>query len=199
MAAPTATDRNEAAGLNMKKLPRAFYDRDTRQVAEDLLGAFLVHRVNGVKRIGRIVEVEAYIGPHDRASHSSRGRTPRNAVMFGPPGRAYVYFIYGMHHCVNVVTGPAGHGAAVLIRALEPVRGLKGDTRGPGRLCRAMGITKVLNGCDLRGRHLYVAAEADRPRPVLVRRPRIGVDYAGTWARRHLRFYIKNNAFVSKP
>ena len=106
----------------MRKLGPAFYRRDAATVARDLLGKYLVHVVRGVARVGRIVEVEAYLGPHDRASHSSRGLTPRTRVMFGPAGHAYVYLIYGVHHCLNVVTGRTGAGAAVLLRAVEPVR-----------------------------------------------------------------------------
>ena len=119
----------------MRKLPCSFYNRDTTTVARELLGNLLVHSRNGVVRVGRIVEVEAYLGPHDRASHSARGLTPRTRVMFGPPGHAYVYLIYGMHHCMNVVTEPEGHGAAVLLRALEPVTNLEG--RACARGCSA--------------------------------------------------------------
>src|SRR4051812_48357376 len=108
----------------MHPLPRDFYDRDAEAVARDMLGLLLVHRLDGALRVGRIVETEAYLGPHDLASHSARGRTARTEVMFGPPGHAYVYVIYGVHHCLNVVTGPEGHAAAVLIRALEPVAGI---------------------------------------------------------------------------
>ena len=106
----------------MRKLPRAFYDRDTILVARELLGKYLVHRSNHVKRIGKIVEVEAYLGPHDLAAHSAKGRTERTKVMFGPPGHAYVYLIYGMYHCMNVVTEREGHASAVLLRAVDPVQ-----------------------------------------------------------------------------
>ncbi len=182
----------------MTKLPRAFYNRDTALVARELLGHHLVHMVDGVPRIGRIVETEAYLGPHDKAAHSARGRTPRNEVMFGPPGHAYVYFIYGMYFCMNVVTQPTGHAAAVLIRALEPVANLTGKTTGPGLLCRALGIDKRLNGHDLLSDDFYIAKSPDRGKIAVVKRPRVGVDYAGAWARRHLRFYIAGNPFVSK-
>lgn len=183
----------------MGRLERAFYDRDTVLVARELLGKHLVRLSNGVERVGRIVEVEAYLGPHDLAAHSSRGRTERTRVMFGPPGHAYVYLIYGIHCCMNVVTEREGHASAVLLRAIEPVRNVEGPTRGPGRLCRAMGIDRRLDGHDLTGDELYVADPVDAGTVSIVRRPRIGVDYAGRWARRLLRFYIRGNPFVSKP
>ncbi len=183
----------------LRKLPRTFYDRDTIVVAHELLGKYLVHVVAGVQRIGRIVEVEAYLGPHDRAAHSARGLTERTKVMFGPPGHAYVYLIYGMHYCLNAVTGPEGHASAVLLRALEPIRNVAGRTQGPALLCKALGIDKRCNARDLLGDELYIAAAPDNEALHIVKRSRIGVDYAGHWARRLLRFYIKGNAFVSKP
>ena len=182
----------------MGKLPRAFYDRDTIQVAQELLGKLLVHRVDDVERVGRIVEVEAYLGPHDLAAHSARGLTPRTRVMFGPPGHVYVYLIYGIYHCVNVVTQAEGIASAVLLRALEPVRNVTDRTQGPGLLCRALGIDKRLNGHDLLSEDFYVAQDDLLPRIAIVRRPRIGVDYAGRWARRLLRFYIRGNPYVSR-
>ncbi|MBE0607685.1 MAG: DNA-3-methyladenine glycosylase [Deltaproteobacteria bacterium] len=182
-----------------KALPRAFYDRDTVAVARDLLGKHLIHVAGGVERIGRIVEVEAYLGPHDLASHSSRGLTARTGVMFGPPGHAYVYLVYGMHCCMNVVTESEGHASAVLIRAVEPVKNVEGSTRGPGRLCKAMQIDRRRNGHDLTSDDFHIA---DPPVPEphsIVKRPRVGVGYAGVWARRLLRFCIRGNSFVSKP
>ena len=176
---------------------RNFYARDTTTVAQDLLGKHVVHVVRGIERVGRIVEVEAYLGPHDLAAHSSKGRTARTEVMFGAPGHAYVYLIYGMHHCLNVVTEPEGHGSAVLIRAAEPLRNISGKTSGPGLLCRALGVDRALNGADLLADRLYIVD----PGPTefrVVRRPRIGVDYAGSWARRLLRFYIRGNHHVSR-
>src|SRR5881398_784235 len=110
----------------MRKLPRGFYDRETVLVARDLLGKHLVHRVAGVERVGRIVEVEAYLGPHDLAAHSAKGLTERTKVMFGPPGHAYVYMIYGRYCCMNVVTEREGLASAVLLRAIEPVTGIEG-------------------------------------------------------------------------
>lgn len=181
------------------KLGRRFYDRDTALVARELLGKYLVHVVRGVPRVGRIVETEAYLGPHDRAAHSARGLTERTQVMFGPPGHAYVYMIYGMYFCMNVVTERAGHASAVLLRAVEPVAGISGRTQGPGLLCRAMSIDLRRNGCDLLGEHLYIATPADVPEFAVAKRPRIGVDYAGAWAKRLLRFYVRGNPWVSRP
>ena len=181
------------------KLPRSFYDRDTTLVARSLLGKYLVRVWRGVERVGRIVEVEAYVGPQDLAAHSSRGVTPRTRVMFGPPGHAYVYFIYGMHYCLNVVTERKGCGAAVLLRALEPVRNVEDRTQGPGLLCKAMRIDKRLNARDLLSDDLYIAAAPESPAFAIAKSPRIGVAYARHWARRHLRFYIRDNPFVSRP
>ena len=182
----------------MRKLPRSFYDRDTIVVARELLGKFLVHKSRGVERIGRIVETEAYLGPHDLAAHSARGLTKRTQVMFGPPGHAYVYLIYGMYYCMNVVTEREGHASAVLLRAVEPVTNVEGRTQGPGLLCRAMQIDKRLNAHDLLSDDFYIAAPTQAESWVTVKRPRVGVDYAKHWARRHLRFYVKGNPFVSR-
>ena len=181
----------------MQKLVRSFYDRDTATVARELLGKWLVRRDRGGMHVGRIVEVEAYVGPHDLACHSSKGLTQRTRVMFGPPGHAYVYLIYGMYHCLNVVTEGEGIGAAVLLRAIEPVLNVAGRTSGPGLLCRAMQIDLRLNGCDLIGDELFLAEPDMMARFTTVKGPRIGVDYAGIWARRRLRFYIRGNPFVS--
>lgn len=183
----------------MRKLPRAFYDRDTVIVAQELLGKCLVRVHRGMERIGRIVEVEAYLGPHDLAAHSARGLTERTKVMFGPPGHAYVYMIYGMYFCMNVVTQREGHASAVLLRALEPVKNLEDRTQGPGLLCKAMRIDKRLNGHDLTRGGFYIAQPANAEKFTIVKRPRVGVDYAGHWAKRQLRFYIKGNLWVSRP
>ena len=183
----------------MRKLPRSFYDRDTVEVAHELLGMHLVHVVAGVERVGRIVEVEAYLGPHDLAAHSARGLTQRTRVMFGPPGYAYVYLIYGMHWCMNVVTQAEGKASAVLLRAVEPVKNIEGRTQGPALLTKAMGIDGRLNGHDLLSDGLFVRRPRDHEPARIVKRPRIGVDYAGHWARRLLRFYEKGNPFVSRP
>jgi DNA-3-methyladenine glycosylase len=182
----------------VQKLPRSFYDRDTKTVALALLGKHLVHRTAGAEIIGKIVEVEAYLGEHDLAAHSAKGRTARTEIMFGPPGYAYVYFIYGMYFCMNVVTEREGHASAVLIRAIEPVKNVSGKTSGPGLLCRAMQINKALNGHDLLSDDFFIAAPDNAEKLSIVKRPRIGVDYAKHWAKRHLRFYIKGNPFVSR-
>ena len=183
----------------MEKLPRSFYDRDTIVVAKELLGKCLVHLARGAARVGRIVEVEAYLGPHDLAAHSSKGLTERTKPMFGPPGHAYVYLIYGMYYCMNVVTEPEGHASAVLLRAIEPVKNVEGRTQGPGLLCQAMGIDKRLNAHDLLSDDFYIAAPSRLEPLEIVKRPRVGVDYAGNWSKRHLRYYIKGNPFVSRP
>ncbi len=182
----------------MKPLPRSFYNRDTMVVAKALLGKYLVHVVKGIRYIGKIVETEAYLGPHDLAAHSSKGLTKRTQVMFGEPGHAYVYMIYGMYYCMNIVTEPAGHGSAVLLRALEPIQNVRERTNGPGLLCKAMHIDKQLHGHDLLSQDLYVMAGEQSESMVIVKKPRIGVDYARHWAKRHLRFYVKGNAYVSK-
>jgi DNA-3-methyladenine glycosylase len=182
----------------MRKLPRSFYDRDTKIVARELLGKWLVHKAGGTERIGKIVEVEAYLGEHDLAAHSSKGLTQRTKVMFGPPGHAYVYFIYGMYFCMNVVTEREGHASAVLLRALEPVKNVAGKTSGPGLLCRAMDIGRRLNGHDLMSDDFFIATPDTEEKFGISKSPRVGVAYAKHWAKRHLRFYIRDNACVSR-
>jgi DNA-3-methyladenine glycosylase len=182
-----------------RKITRAFYARDTLTVARELIGLHLVRMEGGTRRAGRIVETEAYQGPQDLAAHSSRGRTRRTEVMFGPPGHAYVYFIYGFWHCLNVVTAAEGVPHAVLLRALEPVTGIEERTWGPGLLCRALHIDRRLNGADLCGDVLWLERPpaAGRRPPRIARGPRIGVDYAGAWARRPWRFYDRDSRYVS--
>ena len=185
--------------LLSQQLPRSFYQRDPVLVARELLGTLLVHVTGGVERVGRIVEVEAYLGPHDLAAHSSKGLTKRTRVLFGPPGHAYVYLVYGLHYCLNVVTGREGEGSAVLLRALEPVRNLPQRASGPGLLCRAMQIDLRLNGHDLESDDLFLALPPGGQEGEIVCRPRIGVAYAGVWADQPLRFYLKANPWISKP
>ncbi|MGC1183482.1 DNA-3-methyladenine glycosylase [Legionella sp.] len=178
-----------------QKLPRAFYERDTIVVAKDLLGKYLIHQ----EYIGKIVEVEAYLGQHDLASHTSKGLTQRTKVMFGRAGHAYVYLIYGIHYCTNVVTEREGIGSAVLLRALQPIQNIQKRTQGPGLLSKAMHIDKQLNAHDLTSDIFYIAATENQESFTIVERPRVGVDYAKDWAEKLLRFYIKDNAFISKP
>jgi DNA-3-methyladenine glycosylase len=171
-------------------LPRIYFNRPTVQVARSLIGKYLVRSNNGRTVAGKIVEVEAYVGPEDKACHASKGRTQRTDVMFGPGGIAYVYLVYGMHHCLNVVTEREEFPAAVLIRAVE-IDGNLID--GPGRLCRAMQIDRSLNRADLTiGESIWFE---DRGVSVgkgkVEAHPRIGVDYAGEWAEKPWRFRLR--------
>lgn len=184
--------------LAMQKLKREFYARDTETVAQELLGKYLVHQHDNIEQIARIVEVEAYLGQHDLACHSAKGLTKRTKTLFGPPGYAYVYLIYGMYYCTNVVTESEGKGSAVLLRALEPVKNVSGRTQGPGLLSRAMFIDKTLNEHDLTSDNFHIARPDEEPPFVMEKKPRIGIAYAKEWAAKELRFYIKNNAYVSK-
>ncbi|HTW38626.1 MAG TPA: DNA-3-methyladenine glycosylase [Steroidobacteraceae bacterium] len=181
------------------KPPRAFYARSALAVAPELLGLHLVHRDGDSMRVGRIVETEAYMGPEDLAAHSAGGRrTGRTEVMFGPPGHAYVYFIYGIWNCLNVVTAPVGVPHAVLLRAVEPVAQIEHGTWGPGLLTRAFGIDRSLNGADLRGDALWIERPRGRRRSVRIGSgPRIGVEYARAWAREPWRFFDRDSPFVS--
>ena len=167
-----------------------FFARDTLDVAGDLLGKLVVREVGGRARWGRLVEAEAYCGPEDRAAHSWRGLTPRTRVMYGPPGHAYVYLIYGMHWCLNFVTRKEGVPQAVLVRALEAGPGV-GRCSGPGLLCRALDVDRSLNGVPLEPPALYVVDDGFRPDPgTVARTARIGVGYAGEWAALPWRFCL---------
>ncbi len=172
---------------SLRKLNRRFFSRGAELVAPDLVGAVLVCRVAGVLRQARITETEAYVGAHDLACHASKGRTARTQVMFGPPGYAYVYFIYGMYYMLNIVTAPAGNPQAVLLRAALPLDGWEADLGGPGKLARAFGITLIDRGLDVTGDDLYVLRNS-RHHPRISITPRIGVDYAGAWRLAPLRF-----------
>jgi DNA-3-methyladenine glycosylase len=176
-----------------------------------MIGTVLVHVLPEGTVAGRIVECEAYRGPEDLAAHSAGGRrTARTEVMFGPPGHAYLFLLYGMHWAFNVVVGPEGHPHAVLVRAVEPVigapimaarRGVDAArvqlTNGPGKVCAALGLDAAAYGLDLCGPRLYLAAGA--PRAPVGRSPRINVDYAGAWAKKPWRFYERGNRYVSVP
>jgi DNA-3-methyladenine glycosylase len=176
----------------MRKIPRAFYQQNAVAVAKGLIGAVIVHRFRGKNYRARIMETEAYVGPHDLASHSSKGRTKRTEIMFGPAGHAYVYLIYGMYEMFNIVAGKTGSGQAVLIRAAEPLDGWKADLAGPGKLTRAFKITRTHNGLDLTGDRLFLLRD-HALRPKIRRTSRIGVDYAKEWKDAKLRFLeVKN-------
>ncbi len=188
-----------SVGVRYRPLPRRFFARDTLLVARALLGHLLVHETRRGRRVGRIVEVEAYRGPRDPASHAYR-LTPRSAIMYGRPGVAYVYFTYGMHYCANVVTEAQGQAGAVLLRAVEPVEGISRAASGPGRLTGAMGIGPQHNGADLTRPPLYVADGGPARRRMIRGRivvgPRIGISTA---ADRPWRFGIKGHPALSKP
>ena len=192
--------------MTAARLPRSFYARDAHEVAPDLLGQVLVRTFpDGSRASVRIVEVEAY-GPDDPASHAFRGETPRNAVMFGPPGHLYVYFTYGMHHCMNVVTGAAGEGSAVLLRAAEPLeggdemvvrRGREGPfdlCSGPGRLAQALAVDRRDDGVDLVAGGWPLARERAREPEPIAAGNRVGVHETS----RHWRYWLDGNPFVSR-
>lgn len=202
----------------MEKLTKDFYEGDTIEVAKSLLGKILVHRVNGIELMGRIVEVEAYVGAIDKACHCyNNKRTKRTEVMFGPPGHAYIYLIYGMYYCMNIVTEREGEGAAVLIRALDPIgeieemaanrykkqykdlnkRQIKNLTNGPGKLCSALNITGDNYGDDLTGNKLYVVDDGYKILSIGIS-SRINIDYADEAKDFKWRFFIEGNPYVSK-
>jgi DNA-3-methyladenine glycosylase len=183
----------------VKILTRSFYQRDAEIVAPDLIGTIIVHKKRGREIRARIVETEAYVGPRDLACHTSRGRTKRTEVMFGPAGHAYVYLIYGMYEMFNIVAGKPGSGQAVLVRAAEPLDGWKADLSGPGKLTRELGIVRAANGIDLTGDVLYLLQDPG-PRPRIKRARRVGVEYAGEWKDRLLRFYdAGSDAVTHRP
>ncbi|HEY5928125.1 MAG TPA: DNA-3-methyladenine glycosylase [Kofleriaceae bacterium] len=181
--------------LAKARLPSAWFHRDVVTVAQQLVGCALVHR----KRAGMIVETEAYLGPDDAASHARFGPTARTSVMFGPGGISYVYLCYGVHQMFNIVTGADGEGQAVLIRAVAPLVGLPDDAsvgRGPGKVTKALLLDRRHDRKDLATGQLYVAAHAQPDQ--LASGPRVGVDYAGEWAKRPLRFWWQDLPAVSR-
>ena len=199
----------------MKRPTRRFFQRDAVTVARALLGQKLVRVIDGQRLAGIIVETEAYLGIRDKAAHTYNGRrTPRNETMWGQGGHAYVYFTYGMHHCVNVVARTRDLPVAALVRALEPVDGLtqmrrnrptaRRDTdlcSGPAKLCQALGIDRKLDGVDLiRSRVLFIEQQRQRAYPThrIAATPRIGVGYAEEWANKPLRFHLIENSHVSR-
>jgi len=173
------------------KLSRKFYSRDTKTVAKELLGKILVHKTKRGILKGKIVETEAYLGVNDPGSHAYKGITPRNKVMFGAPGKIYVYFVYGNHFLLNIVTEKEGKAGAVLIRALEPVKNIN-ETNGPGKLTKEMKITKEFYGKDITKKPLYVLNNKSNFN--IVKTTRIGLSKG---QEKLLRFYIKDNRFVS--
>jgi DNA-3-methyladenine glycosylase len=196
----------------MRHLERDFFARNTLSVARDLLGKRLVRLLDGERLSGSIVEVEAYIGEDDQASHAHPGRTERNTAMYKRPGTAYVYLIYGMHHCFNIVTEKAGFPAAILIRALQPLEGLtmmrarrrgRPDlqlTNGPGKLCQALGIDRRFDRTDLCAPEARLFVEDDKRAPdtVLASSPRIGVRGDDVAVAALWRFYLCDNVYVSR-
>lgn len=207
-AAAAAANAPPTAARRSFIVDRSWFDRSAAEVAPDLLGTILVHDTPEGRIAGRIVEVEAYLGPEDLAAHSSRGETPRNGVMFGPPGHLYVYLVYGLHHCANVVCGPGSKPEAVLLRAAELTEGeplarmRRGQVprarlaAGPGNLAAALAIDLRLNGADLLAGPLRLVP-GERP-AAIDRGPRVGVDYAGEWADRPLRYLVRDDPFRSR-
>jgi DNA-3-methyladenine glycosylase len=181
-----------------KKLGRRFYQQPADVLARALIGKILVHRVGNRKLRARIVEAEAYMGPADLASHSSKGRTRRTEVMFGPAGHAYIYFIYGMYEMFNIVAGTTGQAHAVLIRAAEPLDGWQADLTGPGKLATRLEIKRLDNGRDLTGPDLYLQDDGFIPTRILSG-PRVNIDYAKEWVDKPLRFFDATSRYVSKP
>jgi len=184
--------------MSLQKLDHSFFRRSGIEVARGLIGTILVRRFRGREYRARVVETEAYVGPHDLASHSSKGRTKRTEVMFGAGGHAYVYFIYGMYDMFNVVASLEADPQAVLVRAAEPLGDWQADLSGPGKLARALHITRADNGVDLTGQKLFFLADPSS-NPRVVRTKRIGVEYAGEWKDALLRFHDADSRAVSRP
>jgi DNA-3-methyladenine glycosylase len=179
----------------VKRLDAAFFAREPQVVAAELIGKRLVHEVGGRTLTGRIVETEAYLGPEDLASHARFGPAGRSRPLFGPPGVVYVFLIYGMHECFNVVTREDGQPSAVLVRALEPGEGIA-PCNGPGRLTKALGIDRRLNGTSVEDGPAWIGDAGETP-PRLATTARIGVDYARHWARRKLRWVDADSRALS--
>jgi len=193
----------------VKQIPRSFYNRSTLKVARELIGARLVRILDGMKLVGLIAETEAYISEKDLACHAKAGLTPRTKVMFGPPGHAYVYFTYGNHWMLNVVTECEGFPAAVLIRAIQPIEGVEvmlerrqgRDTFGPGKLCQALGITKTENGVDLTvaNSSLWIEAGVFVPNKNVTIGPRVGLNKTPEpWLSKPWRFLVKDVNVIAR-
>jgi DNA-3-methyladenine glycosylase len=190
-------DSTAARTRRPRPLGRNFFAQPAIELGRLLPGVVMVRRARDGLRRARLVEVEAYLGPKDLASHSSKGRTARTDVMFGPPGHAYVYFIYGMYEMFNIVVGHTGDAEAVLVRAAEPLDAWEADLSGPGRLAREFGITRADNRMDLTGDEIYFVRDPEH-QPRIVRRKRVGVDYAGRWKDRLLRFIDAKSPVAAK-
>lgn len=182
---------------SLKKLGHRFFRRSAIELAPDLLGTILVRRTEGQEYRVRITEAEAYVGTHDLACHASKGRTRRTEVMFGPGGHAYVYLIYGMYEMFNIVASVENDAQAVLIRAADPLDGWKADLSGPGKLTRALRITRAENGIDLTGDDLFLLNDPDY-QPQVVTTKRVGVDYAKEWKDEMLRFLDAKSPGIAK-
>lgn len=177
----------------MARLGQSFYAKPTLIVAKEMLGKYLIFQ----GKVGKIVETEGYLGREDLGSHARSGLTPRNNLMFGPPGFVYVYMTYGLHFMLNITTEVDGVAGAVLIRALEPISGIDRRTHGPGRLTRALGINLSHQGLDITGQTIYLESRGDKIGEV-TETTRVGIDYAGEFAKKPWRFFLKGNKFVSK-
>ncbi len=203
----------------LKRLNKKFFQQDTFSIAQSLLGKFIIRKINNNLLIAKITETEAYYGKNDLASHASKGKTPRTKLMFDQPGLAYIYLIYGMYYCFNIVTEKKDFPAAVLIRSVEPVHGLKiihknrkiplaqstklpaQLTNGPGKFCQAFGIDKKLNGENLiSSQKLYLSPNYQEKikSGQIKKAKRIGIDYAGSYKNKLWRYYLKNNHFISQ-
>ena len=204
---------------SLNRLPKKFFEQNTLKLAQNLLGKYIIRKYNKKILIGKIVETEAYYGPNDLASHASRGKTERTKLMFDQAGLAYIYLIYGMYYCFNITTEKKEFPAAILIRAVEPIQGIKQIyknckkplaqypklntqlTNGPGKFCRAFKIDKKLNGENLiASQKIYLAKNPkEKIKPTQIKKAkRIGIDYAGQYKDKLWRFYLKNNLFVSQ-
>lgn len=181
-----------------RKLPRSFYAQPCLVVAQALIGKYLVHQIGDKMLTGRIVETEAYVGEEDQACHARFGRTVRSNILFGPPGYSYIFMIYGMYHCLNVVTEAENCPSAVLIRAVEPGPQIEGQTDGPGKLCRAFHLTRLHNNLDLVTSSSLFIEDRGELTAAIVATARIGIDYAGEWAEKPWRFVDQNSHYLSK-
>lgn len=184
-------------GQRSKKIGRSFYRQPADELAQNILGTIMTRQIGQTLRRARIVEAEAYLGPRDLASHASKGLTNRTQVLYGPPGRAYVYFIYGLHFMFNIVCGQKGGGQAVLVRGAEPLDGWQADLTGPAKLTQHFAITLAENRLDLVGDDIVLMHDPNYC-PQIIRTKRIGVDYARHWKDRYLRFIDRSSPIAAR-